>query len=170
MIKEYKLEDINPVADIIEKVWRSVDVLRSYIRSTDYYVVLFILSLQKDGILSCLTKEKNPNKIKQDILKCIESSENDNKEGYQTIYKIFEPLLKNLPTDAIIHLIALYNELNQEKLKEHFSEIFDDILYKISISQGRETGEFVQPIEISRLFVHWPILMKTRKFITHLLV
>lgn len=149
MIKEFKLEDINPVADIINKVLQSVDTLRSYIRSSDYYVVLFLLSLQKDGLLNQLTKS-NPKQVRNDLYTCFDRTEGKNNEVYKSILGIFEPLLNNISDIAIFELVNIYHSLNQEQLKEHFAEIFDDLLYKLFKAHGREAGEFIQPIEVSR--------------------
>ena len=45
-----------------------------------------------------------------------------------------------------IHL----SEIDKEFLIEKFPEIFDNVVYRISQSQGRYAGEFIQPVEITR--------------------
>jgi len=150
MVKEYKIEDYSPFPDITNKVWHSFDVIRGSLNATDFYVVLFLLSLQKDRILDNIILPA-PYDVKSEIKRCISNTKHNKSLNYSTIAEYFTPVLNKIPDDSIRRLIQIYESLNQEVLKQNFSEIFDFILYKISAIHGRETGEFILPYEIRRL-------------------
>src|SRR5690606_20554528 len=42
-------------------------------------------------------------------------------------------------------------ELDHKTLKINFPEVFDSVLYNMAQSQGRHGGEFIQPLELTRL-------------------
>lgn len=150
MEKEYQIEDFSPFAEITDKVWHSFNIIRSSVDATDFYLVLFLLSLQKDEIFKPLLL-LSPDNIHNEIYKCISDSKIEYVDDYKTISEYFSPVINKISDRQLFELICIYKSLNPEVLKERFSEIFDFILYKISAIHGRETGEFILPYEIRRL-------------------
>lgn len=149
MVKEVKIEDINPVAHIKDTIWRSIELLRGIVMTTDYYMVLFLISLIRDGMLDKINSFERDINLNE-IFNSISESQLDNIEAYRKISKYFIQLLEKINNPTIFTLVRIYSTFNKEILKENFPDIFDDILYKISAIHGKGIGDFIQPIEISR--------------------
>lgn len=143
--------DPKPFLELKSKLWRVFDILRSEnITSENYYVVLLLLSLYKDKILKA-DVEVEKKYIKERIEAALHKSESDLEEGYRNIYKNFEPILNSLSKKGLTSIVKVICDLNHKILSENFSELFDSVLYNLAQSQGRYGGEFIQPLEITRL-------------------
>jgi len=149
MLKEIKLEDIDPVADLKNKLWQALDIIRSSISLNDSYFLLYFLILQRDGYFFEI-KSLGQDDIKNHIHNCIFNSGKDNSKILIELYPVFEPNIHLISDNAIYKLINLLNSLNQKILKEHFSDIFDDFLIKLLNWQGKLGGGYVQPVELSQ--------------------
>lgn len=151
MMKELKLDNIIPVEAITSRLWSVFDVLRSEpVSSEDYHLILFLLTIYKDGYLHEAINS-TPNDVWYSIEDCIRKS---NAENYHQIIEIsgaFDHSLKRLSNRALQKIIQVLFRINIDELKLHFSDIFDNVLYRLAKSQGRHGGEFIQPIELSRL-------------------
>jgi type I restriction enzyme M protein len=150
-MKEYKLEDIMPVKAIEKQVWRMFDILRgNSISSNDYHIILLFLSLYKDDQISkeFLFKEglKNIDEVRVLSDKNSKKPEHD----YSKIIESFNSSLLNIRNRGFKELIDSLFQIDKVILKQNFSEIFDFTLYRITQSQGRSGGEFIQPIELTR--------------------
>lgn len=149
---ENRIESNTTVEATINQLWKITDLFRGCIMAEDYDLLLFLISLKndvekyRDFLEDDFFGLKKENGIYLNTFKIKKSNE-------EIIVKNYLPVIKSLPKDrisAIINEIAL---INREILHEHFSEIFDALLYKIITSQGRRSGDFLQPIELSRLIV-----------------
>lgn len=150
-MKEFKLEDMMPVKVIEQQIWRMFDILRSNsIGSNDYHVILLFLSLYKDDQISkdFLFGEGQSNMEKAEFLSDISSKKPE--QDYSQIIEIFNSSLLNIKGRGFKELIDALFQINKGVLKENFSEIFDFTLYRITQSQGRYGGEFIQPVELTR--------------------
>lgn len=149
-MKESKLEDIMPVEAIEQRIWKIFNILRSEaIPSDDYYFVLFLLSLYKDGIISnkILSDQFDPhNKLN----KLISGSDHEDLQYYLPIYGSFEATIRSISSKGLIEIIEMLTNADKKVLSENFSYIFDKVLYRISESQGRRGGEFIQPVGLTR--------------------
>ena len=143
--------DPKPFLELKSKLWRVFDILRSEnFTDENYYVVLLLLSLYKDKILNADVGGENKN-IKEQIESALDKSEIDLEGGYRNIYKSFEPILNSLSKNSLKSIVKIICDLDHKILSENFSELFDSVLYNLAQSQGRYGGEFIQPIEITRL-------------------
>ncbi len=137
--------------DLKSKLWNVFDILRSDNISSEYYhLILFFLSLFKDEIVTSeiLTDKKD---IKDRIIAVLHKEKSDKSQQYLTIYQNLEPTLKDLSNEALFSIFQVLKGLDFKVLTENFPEIFDSVLYRIAQSQGRYGGEFIQPIELTRL-------------------
>ncbi|MCX6265752.1 MAG: N-6 DNA methylase [Bacteroidetes bacterium] len=149
MIREIQVEGVNPIESITDKMWSVFDILRNEpITPEDYHLVLFLLSIYKDGYFDgniFLTRIKIRN---------IENRLHDytakNYAQYAEIYEAFEPSLHRLSENGLQAIIQLLLSIDITSLKSNFSDIFDNILYRIAKSQSRFGGEFLQPSELTR--------------------
>jgi type I restriction enzyme M protein len=157
-MREYKLEDVSPIEAIKVKLWKVFDTLRSEgISSEDYHVLLFLLSVYKDGLLSVdIVNPKShlqftdSNNLYKKLVSSLRNSDSELANQYVPILSSFEPILMRLSESGTRHIISALGELNMAILNEHFPDIFDAVLYRITQSQGRFGGEFIQPIELTR--------------------
>ena len=150
MMKEFKMADILPVEALKSKIWSMFDILRSErIASEDYHVLLFLLSAYKDGLFNTEILNENSN-LNERLVRCLHNSESELTNQYNAILATFEPLVMRLSENGTRHIIGALGELNLAILAEHFADIFDAVLYRITQSQGRFGGEFIQPVELTR--------------------
>jgi type I restriction enzyme M protein len=154
MMKEFNLEEISPIEAVKSKIWMMFDILRSEnISSDDYHVVLFLLSTYKNGIISTDLIDSDKNLNKRLIERLIGRLHNSNSALYNQYVPIihsFEPSILRLSENGLRHVFDILDGINRQVLTENFPEIFDSALYRISQSQGRYGGEFVQPVELTR--------------------
>lgn len=144
------MADILPVEALKSKIWSMFDILRSErIASEDYRVLLFLLSAYKDGLFNTEILNENSN-LNERLVRCLHNSESELTNQYNAILATFEPLVMRLSENGTMHIISALGELNLAILDEHFADIFDAVLYRITQSQGRFGGEFIQPVELTR--------------------
>lgn len=162
-MKDFKLDDMMPVKAIEQKIWTIFDILRSeLIASEEYHVVLFLLSLYKDGIVSKDTLFKQGN-VHEDINRSIHDYDKKATQQYLPIYQSFESALKHISSKGLLAIIQAMADVDQKVLSENFFDIFDSVLYRITQSQGRYGGEFIQPLELTRFICALADLPKESK-------
>lgn len=151
IMREYKLEDVMPIEAIKVKLWKVFDTLRSNgISSEDYHVLLFLLSAYKDGLFTTEILSESQN-LKERLIHKLHTSDAELADQYIAILPSFEPIVMRLSESGTRHIISALGELNMAVFTEHFPDIFDAVLYRITQSQGRFGGEFIQPVELTRL-------------------
>ncbi|MQP53297.1 N-6 DNA methylase [Flavobacterium sp. LMO9] len=135
------------VKNISNEIWRIFDYLRTSIPAEDLHVLLFFLSGYKDGLFDTLQEEYID--LNNDL---IDYYHRDRK--YYNIAEVYSSIIRFIPRQKLSEIVLLFNRINQNELQEFFPEIFDSILYRISNAQGKNSGEFIQPLEISRLIMN----------------
>jgi type I restriction enzyme M protein len=145
MNKQYYNSD--HVKNISNEIWHIFDYLRSSISVEDLHVLLFLLSCYKDGLFDTLQDQYID--LHNDL---INYYKRDRK--YFEIAEVYTSIIRYIPRQKLSDIVLLFNRINQNNLREFFPEIFDSLLYKISNVQGKNTGEFIQPFEISRLIMN----------------
>jgi type I restriction enzyme M protein len=157
-MNELNIEDINEVANLKKQIWQSFSIIRGDISSDQYSFILFLLLLQREGILREL-----PTKNRFELIKRIYALTDDNADVYKRIFSVYEDIINKISDDVMFSLVQLLGSLNERTLNEHFVEIFDDILYKLSKFQGKHSGEFIQPLELSHFICDLAELPKDAK-------
>ena len=150
-MREFELEDSMPVKAIEQQIWKMFDVLRgNSISSNDYHIILLFLSLYKDNQISkeFLFGENQIILNETQILSDTDSKKPEN--DYSKIIKSFNSSLLNIRNKGFKELIDALFQIDKEILEENFNDIFDFTLYRITQSQGKSGGEFIQPIELTR--------------------
>jgi len=150
MMKEFKIEEILPLEGVKSKIWIMFDVLRSEnISSDDYHVVLFLLSAYKDDLISIDLVNENHD-LKERLIERLRNSNSELDNQYAPIFQGFKPSIQKLSNNGIRNFFRVLAEINKQVLTENFPDVFDSVLYRISQSQGRYAGEFIQPVELTR--------------------
>lgn len=149
-MKEFKIEEISPIEEVKSKIWMMFDILRGEnISSDDYHVLLFLLSTYKDGLISTdlINLDRNLNRI---LIERLHNYNRDLHNQYLPIIHSFEPSIQKLSENGLRHIFSTLDGIDRQVLTENFPDVFDSVLYRISQSQGRYGGEFIQPVEITR--------------------
>lgn len=163
MMKEFKIEEIMPLEAVKSKIWMMFDILRSEnISSDDYHVVLFLLSAYKDNLVTIDIVNDNHH-LKERLNERLRNSNYEYYEQYAPIIQSFEPSIQRLSENGIRHLFSVLVEINKQVLTENFPDVFDSVLYRISQSQGKYAGEFIQPVELTRFMCGLADLKKDAK-------
>ncbi|MCB9251724.1 MAG: N-6 DNA methylase [Flavobacteriales bacterium] len=162
-----KVEYRNPQDVIAFKVFGIFAIFRNNSRFSHFeeqvQIVLFFLSLYKDGIINSKTLDKNSgfdefsrtitdNNIKSKVYK-----------SYSLVIQNLEDGLSKIDNKTFLRICIHLFEIDKDFLIENFPIIFDDILYRIAQSQGRSAGEFIQPLELTRFMCGLADLEKDAK-------
>lgn len=150
MAKEFKYKVIDPVGDLKDSLWQALNSLRSSISSNDFHIILFFLILKKEELLDNL-KLLSTDEIKFYLRDRISNFESENSEQISELYKgLYESIIERIDPKTLQLFIYIIESLDSTVLEEHFQSIFDDFLYKYAKSQGRNGGENLLPLELSR--------------------
>lgn len=136
------------VNSIINQAWRIFEVLRGSVRSEDLEITLFLLSAYNDGLID------NDSFIYQgDIIENF-LEEVKKSEKYRSIVNIYAPIVDAISYRKKVEILNSLKVISPSILQSHFPEIFDMLLYRLSDAQGKYSGEFIQPLEISRFIMN----------------
>lgn len=135
------------VQHISNEIWHIFDSLKSSTPIEDLHIILFLLSGYKDGILNHLKDEYND--LNFDLINCY-----NREQKYSDIVEVYSSIIKYIPRHKLSEILFALNRIPQDELREFFPEVFDSILYRLSNAQGKNSGEFIQPFEISRLIMN----------------
>jgi len=144
-MREYNSNKI--VENITNEIWSIYNSLRGGLNTKDFDVILLLLSAYKDGLID-KTIHDYYHGIKNLIIERLSSS-----VKYNNIISEYESTLIPISGNVIEILVNDLQRFDKEMLKEYFPEIFDDLLYKFSKAQGRTSGEFIQPLELTRFIL-----------------
>lgn len=149
MIKENKYH-LDLIDDSTGKLWQSLNLLRGSIGTSDYDFILYLLTLERYDVfasydLSSLEFFKN------DLHSSIINYNGKNADAIKKVYQdYYIDTVKELDSKVVFDIVHVLVSIDDQLLNDHFSEIFDDLLYRLIRSQGRYGGETILPFEISR--------------------
>lgn len=131
------------VSQITDQIWSIAELLRGKVDSDNYYIILYVLSLYKDGLIRDTTYES------MDTLNKHFDGSHRNHQFYFKVHLVFGSTIMSIGKELMTNVITHLFEINRETLILNFSKIFDSILYNIAQSQGKKSGEFLQPKELT---------------------
>ncbi len=157
MVRVEKNMKNSPAEEIESTFWSMFDILRGKVDMNESYILLLYLSLYKDDLLSkvyTLIDGDSAPDLAQRFAKEYADKLPDNKKelskSYDSIIQGLFHSLGKIDEPEIFEIVEKLEEIDREILSEYFPKIFDSILYKIVQSQGRYSGEFIQPVELTR--------------------
>lgn len=142
-----KFEKLSPIQEIESNILVIFGILRNQnIPSKEYSLILLLLSIYKDGLLGeDILKERNQQKSKLiDHLNSVSDGQ------YTDILEYFIPSLSRFSENGIGEVFEILRSIDISVLSANFPAIFENVLYRISHYQGRHSGEFIQPVELTR--------------------
>lgn len=152
MINEISSNEINPIAHIKNEIWKIWDLkneLYPGVGSEEYNIILYFLLLHKEGVVSPIIKN-NPSELRDQINNINERFEDDKEVFFGLLQNEFLSIINRMSNSGIERIFQLLESLDQEVLKQNFSEIFDDFLFKYLKSNSRYNTEYVLPQELTK--------------------
>ena len=134
-------DDINMITN---QVWKSMNLLRGVLPVEHHHVYLFLLSAYYDGIIKSVHID-----FSNDLHNYLFSSL-ENEPRYSEIMDVYRPIIKSISEERLNEVLHNFTMFNNDVLDQHFNEIFDDLLFKLADNQGKYSGEFLLPNEISK--------------------
>tara|TARA_Y100001001_G_scaffold160354_1_gene182826 strand:+ start:2505 stop:4979 length:2475 start_codon:yes stop_codon:yes gene_type:complete len=144
-MREDNYENLEEVKFVTKQMWKSMNILRGVIPAEHYHVYLFLLSAYYDGIIS-----KRHIDFTNNLYDYINHSV-EGKEKYAQVIDVYAPIIRSIPERTLDELLHQFSFFNIDILEENFEEIFDDLLFRLADSQGKFSGEFLLPYEISKV-------------------
>jgi type I restriction enzyme M protein len=126
------------------KIGELFRLLRGEIRAENYTVILLFIYLRSTNLFSDITQnEENQKESLIEVLK------NTNETTLKKIFNVFLPTINKLSEQLISDVIELLKSIDSDLLNENISEIYDDTLNRIALSQSRVSAEFMQPKQLT---------------------
>jgi type I restriction enzyme M protein len=126
------------------KIGELFRLLRGEIRAENYTVILLFIYLRSTNLFSEITQnEENQKESLIEVLK------NTNETTPKKIFNVFLPTINKLSEQSISDVIELLKSIDSDLLNENISEIYDDTLNRIVLSQSRVSAEFMQPKQLT---------------------
>ncbi len=149
-LEEFHIKQTDPLEDIKQKLRVAKDYSHLLANNSDsVYLLLFLLILKREGYLKGLQNERPA--ILVDLIK--ERLDKDFELGSPLkilMQAALEEYLYNVKEEGLVSVIDLFANFDKDVFNSHFPEIFDDLLFRLSKSLGPYTGEFLQPMELTR--------------------
>jgi len=132
--------------ELKEQIWKSADLLRGNLAADDYHVFLFLLSLQREGLLSNLGGY-DPFERRFKLDEFIEGDLLAHNELFEELYdKVYKQIIENIPVDAFTRITDLIFTID---LAQSYSGIFDSFLFHFIKLSGKSSSFFQTPNEIA---------------------
>ena len=140
------------VNETVASLWSTIDILRTSIPSSEYYVFLYIITLQSEGILSKIN-HSGLTDIKSDFRKCISESRNKHSETFQEMLLHYGIVLEKISELEFRKLLLHIHNINFNFSQNSFQLIFESILSKMIELNGKFSGETSINQEVSKLMI-----------------
>ncbi len=142
-MREDNNSDKQRVEFLTNQVWKSINILRGVLPVEHFHVYLFLLSAYYDRIIKKEFLDEG-NDYQRLIYQAL-----DLKPGYSELMDVYFPIINNIPRRNLGHLLDQFSWLDSNMPEFNFDEIFDNLLFKLADAQGKYSGEFLLPEEIS---------------------
>lgn len=123
----------------------------NYLRGTvsDYKVILYLLYAYRRGFLDSYTTKDHPDTYLNRVIKKIAAS---SQEYDKLLFNAFQPAIMELRSSEgqFQQAIQLFSRLDNEWYQEHTTRLFDELLSVITSNEGRESGAYTQPYELTK--------------------
>ncbi|QQU02187.1 N-6 DNA methylase [Myroides odoratus] len=145
MTENINNDNINIIKNLFNKLKHTL------LTSNQYHLVLYLLTLDNKDFIS-LSSLRDCSDIKKELINQLAKSDLDVNVS-TSMTKSLERLVNDLDDQNLIPLIEILNETQFKIESNSFGEVFDSILYRLIETQGRSTGDFVQPAEVTKFML-----------------
>ena len=152
-MKNFSVEEKKNLQGVNNKIWSMFEVLQNaQISHEDYSILLFLLSLYKDGLLDERIVVKSKDSIYK-ISNQIEPSIEGEIFKYESIFPNFLPVVEFLSSETLKKIVQLVQEIDRQFLSNHFETVFDQVLHYITKSKISSVDNNIQTAEITDLML-----------------
>jgi type I restriction-modification system DNA methylase subunit len=129
---------------ITERLWQSISILRGVLPVEEHHVYLFLLSAYHDGVIDreVIGREVNYEELYYNL--------GDDYRYYELLNN-YKPIIDEMPEWPLVDIIAGFTKIGNDISESIFSKVFDNLLFKLASNQGKYSGEFLLPNEVSSL-------------------
>lgn len=143
-MKDLNLNNNEEIRYISNKIWKSIEILKGILPTEHLHVSLFLLSAYYDEVIQN-PRYNNPEAIYNYLFDAL-----NNDPRYSKILRIYAPIIQNIPPHKLEELLHYFSMFYYDIDNYDFEVIFDDLLYRLADAQGKYSGEFILPVEISK--------------------
>jgi type I restriction enzyme M protein len=152
MSRDTNIENITPETYFEGAIWEILSILRSQrIDPNDYFFILLFVELTRSGWLDSKTFKEFVD-IEEFIVHIGKEKNSPYFDHLLSIYRVFEPTISKLDR-SIQNSIVDVLEKSQRFLQKNYSELYEKLFAQLLRSQGKMSGFFTQPIELSRFIM-----------------
>ncbi len=112
----------------------------------------FLLVLRKEKIIPLFSTSKEEDK-RSEIVTKISASKNEALKSYS--YEFLQPLMGKMKVPYLNELIQAYSGMDDNFVRNHIREFFDDQLTIFLGYKGKQTSDVLQPKELTSLINHF---------------
>ena len=144
-MREDNYKENEDVKMITKQVWKSISILRGVLPVEQHHVYLFLLSAYYDGLIreEFLVWGNDYKEFSYGVL------EDDYR--YKDLLNIYFPIINSIPEKTFGHIIHELSGIDKDIPEFIFNTVFDNLLFKLASNQGKYSGEFLLPNEVSSL-------------------
>lgn len=143
-------------SSIESKIFNALNIIRGQVSTDKYFIVNYLLYLNKEGVLDSL-KGLEVGDIKKIIIERFSALidgmfifKNGEKYTANALF-FFEDSINSLSEKTLEQVFDVLTTIDIHYLRLHFKEIFEEAIYRVSKYEGRTTGEHIQPKELTQL-------------------
>lgn len=143
-MREDNYKEHEDVKMITNQLWKSISILRGVLPVEQHHIYLFLLSAYYDGIIEREIIEREVNY--EGLFYVLEDD-----YRYSELLNIYRPVINSLPEWTLKDIIEGLVIINKDIPEFIFNAVFDNLLFKLASNQGKYSGEFLLPNEVSNL-------------------
>ncbi|WP_066621662.1 N-6 DNA methylase [Rufibacter roseus] len=132
------------------KLWDALSIIREQqVHFQDFHLVTYLLFLQKEGALDFFITTE-PGRAKEDLRLSISRGDREKFELNRLIYDAFYPAIQYVSEHNFYDLLRLICSMDRDSLDIHFGDLVENLIFRLSKTEGQHGGEYVQPLELTR--------------------
>ena len=143
-MKEDNYKENEDVIMITKHFWKSINILRGVLPVEEHHLYLFLLSAYYDGVIG---KEVIGREVNYEELFYALADD----FRYSDLLNIYRPIIDNIPEWSLKQIIEEFTKIGRDIPEPVFNVVFENLLFKLASNQGKYSGEFLLPNEISLL-------------------
>lgn len=151
MMKEMSFNIRNQIIELESRFDQLFDFFHSTnLKREEYFVALYLLYVYQRKIDLVVSVSNSSQNIEINLSDLNSQSLTLDSGQTKKLNDAFKPLLEKIGEHGLLIVGDILSGVDRNALKEVFPEIFDRLLYKLAKSQGRFSGEYIMPMELSR--------------------
>lgn len=141
-------QNSNSPSIVEQQIWEIIGLIRGEIDIRGYHVITVIIALKRLEVVKSIDIEKRM--IDLDLIAIIEQYEGEFKYELLILIEAYGDVLVSLSDKTLSKLDKLTNAFNLLTADKTFGEVLELLIYNISKAEGRLSGEYLMPMELSR--------------------